>query len=126
MAVPRLIRRSIRPSYFPVRVRPEPGEWYNYGLALLRQHRTRGLGRLLSRMAMIEVGRRGGRVVFGHAARFNRVAASSHPAAGFVTVEELIGLTMLDRFAVVLYHRPRAAPRAEVSASGAAESGQRI
>jgi hypothetical protein len=32
---------------------------------------------------------------FGHALRFDRIAAASHAAAGFVTVEELIGLTVL-------------------------------
>jgi hypothetical protein len=68
-------------------------------------------------MAMIEVGRRGGKVVFGHASRFNRIAAASHAAAGFVTVEELIGLNMLNRFAVVLYRRPRATLKSEVFAS---------
>ena len=108
-----LTRRPLRPSYFPIWVCPEPGEWYNYGLALLRRHRGRGLGRTLSRMAMTEVGRRGGRVVFGHASRFNRIAAASHAAAGFVTVEELIGLNMLNRFAVVLYRRPRATLKSE-------------
>ena len=102
-----LTRRPMRPSYFPVMVRPAPGEWYNYGLALLRQHRAHGLGRVLSRAAMREAGRRGGAVVFGHASRFNRVAAASHVAAGFVTVEDLISLTMLNRFAVVVVRRPR-------------------
>lgn len=112
-----LTSRSLRPSYFPIRVCPEPGEWYNYGLALRRQHRARGLGRMLSRMARLEVGRRGGKVVFGHASRFNRIAAASHAAAGFVTVEELIGLNVLNRFAVVLYRRPRATLKSQMSAS---------
>jgi GNAT superfamily N-acetyltransferase len=98
----------LRPSYLPVRVRPEPGEWYNYGLTLLREHRLRGLGRALSRMAMREVMRRGGRRVFGHASRFNRIAAASHAAAGYVTVEDLITLTVLNRVAVILYRRARA------------------
>jgi len=106
-----LTSRPLRPSYFPIRVAPQPGEWYNYGLAVLPAYRGRGLGRLLSRMAIAEAGRRGGRLVFGHASRFNRNAAASHAAAGFVTVEELIGLTMLDRFAVVLYRRRRVNPR---------------
>ena len=100
----------IRPSYFPILVRPEPGEWYNYGLALLREHRLRGLGRALSRMAMREVKRRGGHRVFGHASRFNRIAAASHAAAGYVTVEELISLTLFDRVALLLYRRRRAIP----------------
>lgn len=104
-----LTSRPLRPSYFPIRVRPGPGEWYNYGLVLLPQHRVRGLGRTLSRMAMREAARRGGRLVFGHAVRFDRIAAASHAAAGFVTVEELIGVTVLNRFAVVLRRRPRAA-----------------
>jgi GNAT superfamily N-acetyltransferase len=103
-----LTSRSFRPSYFPVRVQPAPGEWYNYGLALLRQHRGQGLGRMLSQMAMREVGRRGGSLVSGHASRFNRIAAASHLAAGFVTVEELIGLTLIRRFTIVLYRRRRA------------------
>lgn len=111
-----LTRRPLRPSYFPIRVSPEPGEWYNYGLALLRSHRARGLGRTLSRMAMMEVGRHGGKVVFGHASRFNRIAAASHAAAGYVTVEELIGLNFLNRFVVVVYRRPRATLKAEVPA----------
>jgi GNAT superfamily N-acetyltransferase len=102
-----LTTRPLRPSYFPIKVRPGPGEWYNYGLALLRQHRARGLGRMLSRMAMTEVGRRGGTLIFGHASRFNRVAAASHVAAGYVTVEELIGLTVLNRFTIVLYRWAR-------------------
>lgn len=121
-----LTTRPLRPSYFPIDVRPEPGEWYNYGLALLRPHRTRGLGRMLSRLAMTEVGRRGGKVVFGHASRFNRIAAASHSAAGFRTVEDLIALTMLTRFAVVLYRRPRAPLASKVSACGAAEGPRRI
>jgi GNAT superfamily N-acetyltransferase len=112
-----LTRHALRPSYFPIRVCPRSGEWYNYGLALLRQHRGRGLGRMLSRMAMAEAGRRGGKRVFGHASRLNRIAAASHRAAGFVTVEDLIGLTVLDRFVVVLYRRPRA-PRARTSQGG--------
>jgi len=111
-----LTSRPLRPSYFPIRVCPEPDEWYNYGLVLRRQHRGRGLGRTLSRMAMTEVGRRGGREVFGHASRFNRIAAASHAAAGFVTVEELIGLNVLDRYVVVLYRRPRASLKSEVPA----------
>lgn len=119
-----LTRRPLRPSYFPIRVNPEPGEWYNYGLALLRPHRARGLGRTLSRMAMMEVGRRGGTVVFGHASRFNRIAAASHAAAGYVTVEELIGLRFLNRFAVVLYRRPRATLKAELPAPRTAEPGR--
>lgn len=106
-----LTRHPLRPSYFPIRVCPGPGEWYNYGLALLPQHRARGLGRMLSRVAMTEAGRRGGQRVVGHAYRFNRIAAASHAAAGFVTVEELIGLTVLNRFAVVVYRRPRPTPR---------------
>jgi GNAT superfamily N-acetyltransferase len=109
-----LTNRPLRPSYLPIRVCPEPGEWYNYGLVLLRRHRARGLGRLLSRMALTEVGRRGGKVMFGHASRFNRIAAASHAAAGFVTVEELISLNMLNRFAVVLYRRPRVAVKGVV------------
>jgi hypothetical protein len=44
----------------------------------------------------------GGTRVFGHAVRFDRIAAASHVAAGFVTVEELIGVTVLNRYAVVL------------------------
>jgi GNAT superfamily N-acetyltransferase len=111
-----LTSRPLRPSYFPIKVCPEADEWYNYGLALMRRHRGRGLGRTLSRMAIAEVGRRGGRAVFGHASRFNRIAAASHAAAGFVTVEELIGLNLLDRFVVVLYRRPRAARRSEAPA----------
>jgi GNAT superfamily N-acetyltransferase len=103
-----LTNRSFRPSYFPVRVQPYGGEWYNYGLALLRQHRGQGLGRMLSQKAMREVGRRGGSRVCGHASRFNRIAAASHLAAGFVTVEELIGLTLIRRFTIVLYRRRRA------------------
>lgn len=102
-----LTNRPMRPSYFPIRVCPEPGEWYNYGLALLPQHRARGLGRTLSRMAMTEAWRRDGKLVFGHAFRFNRIAAASHAAAGFVTVEELLGLNVLNRFVVVLYRRRR-------------------
>jgi GNAT superfamily N-acetyltransferase len=121
-----LTSRSLRPSYFPIRVCPEPGEWYNYGLVLLRQHRARGLGRMLSRMAMTEVGLRGGNVMFGHASRFNRVAAASHAAAGFVTVEDLIGLNVLNRFTLVLYRRPRATLTPEVFASRTAEPGRRI
>ena len=42
---------------------------------------------MLSRAGMREAGHRGGTLVFGHASRFNRVAAASHAAAGFVTVE---------------------------------------
>lgn len=103
-----LTRRPLRPSYFPVEVRPTPDEWYNYGLTLLRQHRARGLGRVLSRMAMAHAGHHGARRVVGHASRFNRIAAASHRAAGFITVEDLIGLTVLNRFSVVLYRRPRA------------------
>jgi GNAT superfamily N-acetyltransferase len=103
-----LTNRPLRPSYFPIRVRPEPGEWYNYGLVLLPQYRVRGLGRMLSRMAMTEVRRRGGKLVFGHAFRFDRIAAASHAAAGFVTVEELLGLNVLNRFVVLLSRRPRA------------------
>ncbi|HXJ83733.1 MAG TPA: GNAT family N-acetyltransferase [Candidatus Methylomirabilis sp.] len=102
-----LTTRPLRPSYFPIKVRPGPGEWYNYGLALLRQQRARGLGRVLSRMAMTEVARRGGTLIFGHASRFNRIAAASHAAAGYVTVEDMIGLTILNRFTLVLYRRPR-------------------
>jgi hypothetical protein len=102
-----LTNRPMRPSYFPIRVCPKQGEWYNYGLVLLPYHRVRGLGRTLSRRAMTEVWRRGGKLVFGHALRFDRIAAASHAAAGFVTVEELIGLTVLNRFVVVLYRRPR-------------------
>jgi len=105
----------LRPSYFPIPVRPASGEWYNYGLALLRQHRTRGLGRMLSRMAMAEVAQRGGTLIFGHASRFNRIAAASHAAAGYVTVEELIGLTILNRFTLVLYRRPRTTSNLAVS-----------
>lgn len=113
-----LTTRPLRPSYFPIKVRPGPGEWYNYGLALLRQHRARGLGRMLSRMAMTEVGRRGGTLVFGHASRFNRIAAASHAAAGYVTVEELIGLTVLNRFTIVLYRRARATSNPQVAPAG--------
>jgi GNAT superfamily N-acetyltransferase len=100
-----LTSRPLRPSYFPIRVCPEPDDWYNYGLVLLPQHRARGLGRMLSRVAMKKAWRRGGKRVFGHALRFDRIAAASHAAAGFVTVEELIGFTVLDRFAMVLYRR---------------------
>lgn len=100
-----LTTQPMRPSYFPIRVRPEPGEWYDYGLAVLPHVQTRGLGRALSRMAMLEAGRRGGRLVFGHANRFNRIAAASHKAAGFVTVEELLGLNVLNRFVVIVYRR---------------------
>lgn len=121
-----LTSRPFRPSYFPIEVCPNPGEWYNYGLALLRKHRARGLGQLLSRMAMVEAGRRGGHVTFGHASRFNRIAAASHAAAGFVTVEDLIGLTMLDRFAVVLYRRPRVSFEVAALSSRAAEEGRRF
>jgi GNAT superfamily N-acetyltransferase len=102
-----LTTRPLRPSYFPILVCPEPGEWYNYGLALLPQYRVRGLGRTLSRMAMTEAWRRGGKLVFGHAFRFDRIAAASHAAAGFVTVEDLIGLNVLNRFVVVVYRRLR-------------------
>ncbi len=59
-------------------------------------------------MAMTEVRRRGGKLVFGHAFRFDRIAAASHAAAGFVTVEELTGLNVLNRFVVLLSRRPRA------------------
>jgi hypothetical protein len=52
--------------------------------------------------------RRGGKLMFGHAFRFDRIAAASHAAAGFVTVEELIGLNVLNRFVVPLCRRPRA------------------
>ena len=121
-----LTSRPLRPSYFPIRVCPRPGEWYNYGLVLQRQHRARGLGRMLSRMAMIEVGRRGGKVVFGHASRFNRIAAASHAAAGFVTVEDVIGLNMLNRFAVVLYRRPRATLTSKVSTSRTSGPGEPV
>jgi GNAT superfamily N-acetyltransferase len=100
-----LTSQPMRPSYFPIRVRPEPGEWYNYGLAVLPDSQARGLGRTLSRMAMAEAGRRGGRLVFGHAFRFNRIAAASHAAAGFTTVEELVGLNVLNRFVVIVYRR---------------------
>src|SRR5262249_53165807 len=79
-----------------------------YGLVLAREHRVRELGRMLSRMAMVHAGRHGARTIFGHASRFNRVAAASHRAAGFTTVEDLIGLTLLDRFTVLLYRRRRA------------------
>jgi hypothetical protein len=58
-------------------------------------------------MAIHEATRRGGKRVFGHAVRFDRVAAASRAAAGFVTVEELIGVTVLNRFAVIVYRRPR-------------------
>jgi GNAT superfamily N-acetyltransferase len=102
-----LTRHALRPSYFPIRVCPTADEWYNYGLALLRQHRARGLGRVLSRMAMAHAGQCGARKIFGHASRFNRIAATSHKAAGFITVEDLIGLTVLNRFTVILYRRPR-------------------
>jgi GNAT superfamily N-acetyltransferase len=102
-----LTTQPLRPSYFPILVKPQPGEWYNYGLALLREHRARGLGRMLSRAAMAEVGRRGGARVFGHASRFNKVAAASHVAAGYVTVEDLVSLTLLNRIAVVVYRRSR-------------------
>jgi GNAT superfamily N-acetyltransferase len=105
-----LTDRPLRPSYFPIRVRPRRGEWYNYGLVVLPQHRVRGLGRALSRMAIAEATRRGGTRVSGHAVRFDRIAAASHAAAGFVTVEELIGVTLLNRYAVVVYRRPRRAP----------------
>jgi GNAT superfamily N-acetyltransferase len=102
-----LTSQPIRPSYFPIKVEPKPGEWYNYGLVLLPEFRVRGLGRTLSRKAMTEAWRRGGELVFGHASRFNRVAAASHAAAGFVTVEEMLGLNVLNRFVVVLYRRRR-------------------
>ena len=121
-----LTRRALRPSYFPVLVQPESGEWYNYGLALLRRYRARGLGRVLSRAAMREAGRGGGAVVFGHASRFNRVAAASHVAAGFVTVEDLISLTVLNRFAVVLFRRPRAAPPGAAPTAITAGHGNRM
>jgi len=103
-----LTRRALRPWYFPIRVRPSADAWYNYGLVLAREHRVRELGRMLSRMAMVHAGRHGARTIFGHASRFNRVAAASHRAAGFTTVEDLIGLTLLDRFTVLLYRRRRA------------------
>ena len=78
-------------------------------------------------MAIAEVGRRGGKLVFGHASRFNRIAAASHKAAGFVTVNELIGLNLLDRFVVVVYRRPRAALRSGVPAPArTAERNRRI
>jgi GNAT superfamily N-acetyltransferase len=102
-----LTTQPLRPSYFPILVKPQPGEWYNYGLALLREHRALGLGRMLSRAAIAEVGRRGGTSVFGHASRFNKVAAASHVAAGYVTVEDLVSLTLLNRIAVVVYRRSR-------------------
>lgn len=117
-----LTNRPLRPSYFPIRIRPEPGEWYNYGLALLREHRMRGLGRALSRMAMEEARRRGGNRVFGHASRFNRIAAASHAAAGYVTVEESISLTVLNRVAIVLYRRARATLKLETPVSVSATS----
>jgi hypothetical protein len=39
---------------------------------------------------------------------FKRIAAASHAAAGFATVEDLIGLTVVHRFTIVLYRRRRA------------------
>jgi GNAT superfamily N-acetyltransferase len=105
-----LTSQPMRPSYFPIKVRPGPGEWYDYGLAVLPRVQGRGLGRALSRMAMTEAGRRGGKLVFGHANRFNRIAAASHAAAGFVTVEELLGLNVLNRFVVIFYRRRRGGP----------------
>jgi GNAT superfamily N-acetyltransferase len=113
-----LTRRALRPSYFPISVCPSSDDWYNYGLAVLRGQRARGLGRMLSRMAMAQAGRRGGKRVFGHASRLNRIAAASHRAAGFVTVEDLIGLNVLDRFVIILYRRPRAL-RSRTSQRGA-------
>jgi len=56
---------------------------------------------------MHETQRRGGRVMFGHALRLDRTAAASHAAAGFVSVEELIAISLFDRFAVLLYRRRR-------------------
>jgi len=102
-----LTNQPLRPSYFPIKVEPKPGEWYNYGLVLLPAFRGRGLGRILSRSAMAEASRRGGDVVFGHARRFSGVAAASHTAAGFVTVDDVLGIKVLDRFVVVLYRRRR-------------------
>jgi len=99
--------QPLRPSYLPILVRPKPGEWYNYGLVILPDYRVRGLGRALSRSAMHETQRRGGRVMFGHALRLDRTAAASHAAAGFVSVEELIAISLFDRFAVLLYRRRR-------------------
>jgi hypothetical protein len=103
-----LTTRSLRPWYFPIFVRLAPGDWYNYGLVLVPEQRVRGLGRAMSRHAMHEVMREGGSRVIGHARRFDAIAARSHVSAGFVTVEELIGVTLLNRVAVVLYRRPRA------------------
>ncbi|HYB42915.1 MAG TPA: GNAT family N-acetyltransferase [Candidatus Methylomirabilis sp.] len=100
--------QPLRPSYFPILVRPKPGEWYNYGLVILPEYRLRGLGRTLSRRAMEEAQRRGGHVIFGHALRLDRAAAASHAAAGFVSAEELLGFSIFDRFAVLLYRRRRA------------------
>jgi hypothetical protein len=56
---------------------------------------------------MQEAQRRGGHVMFGHTLRMDRTAAASHAAAGFVTVEELIAISLFDRFAVLLYRRRR-------------------
>ncbi len=114
--------QPLRPSYFPILVRPKPGEWYNYGLVILPDYRVRGLGRALSRSAMQEAQRRGGRVMFGHALRLDRTAAASHAAAGFVTVEELIGISLFDRFAVLLYRRRRANESREDSVYKGAKS----
>ena len=114
-----LTNQPMRPSYFPIKVQPKPGEWYNYGLVLLPEVRGRGLGRLLSRAAMTEAWRRGGELVFGHARRFSRVAAASHAAAGFVTVEELLGINVLNRFVVVLYRRRKRKARTGGDEAGA-------
>jgi hypothetical protein len=58
---------------------------------------------------MKEAWQRGGARLIGHALRFDAMAAASHAAAGFVTVDELIGVTLLRRFAIVLFRRRRRA-----------------
>jgi GNAT superfamily N-acetyltransferase len=100
-----LTSRSLRPSYLPTRVSPRPGQWYNYGLVILTEARGKGIGRALSRAAMVEVRRLGGKLIYGHADAFNRIAAASHAAAGFVTIEELFGINLLDRYLVLLRRR---------------------
>ena len=100
-----LTASPLRPSYFPIMVWPRPGHWYNYGLRILPELRGQGIGRALSRAAIVEAGRLGGTLVYGHANTLDRAAAASHAAAGFVTTEALFGINVLGRYLLLMRRR---------------------
>jgi GNAT superfamily N-acetyltransferase len=85
--------------------RPRSHEVYSYGLRVLPELRRRGVAQALVRSCWLEAARLGATVFFGHVDGRNRSAIAMWRSVGVTTREELLGLVLLNRFAVMLRHR---------------------